>query len=1544
MNRLTAMRTTLVSCFVVALLLLPSCGGSGKGEDLRLRPADAVMFDHSPFEYETGVALQREIELYFSQPIEPSSLDRRACTVLWGETELNVRLHVGADRRHAKVFPEVRWPSGANLVVRLDGKFLRSANGRRVDVDRNQRIGGKYEFSFRTLDTTRVAGTDVCGRVFASEMYPAGTNPDSMPSLPIPGVVVRVDGVPGLFATTDDSGNFYLRDVPAGEFFVHVDGTTAKWAPYGMYFPNVGKSWIAEPGKLNFVGDVYLPGIAFSTLQPVSQTAPTSIRMSPEQLAAVPDPELRQQLMQVELTVPADSLFWDDGRRGGMVGIAPVNSDRLPGALPPDLRFPLVITVQTDGAENFDQPAGLAFPNLGPDPVPPGGKTALWSFNHDTGRFEVVGPMTASQDGTMLYTDPGVGIRAPGWHGVSWGSWFTSLLAGDCESGSCFQRTQCKLASQFYGVASSTVACLGKMRSKGMLVALGKVSDIAKAGATMYTELMKIGRHLLNEEFAALANPCRSLRDGHDAFNTARQIIRDRHNNEPGFGFDDWMRCADVLTQTARTFCIAGGMGHGIPEGCPRNDRSAPAWAANVCRKVDLAVTGLEFLTGFRQFYQSLTEGYQLGVVIDICNAINLGIGYWQNHGISAAEREFLDALIDSVMPTLRAIYDSVSVVDQAIETAKQVQQSMRGVVGDIEPSMGVLSPKPGNFHYYVATSSVGFGSGDVQRFSDMRGKTNGSGVVSANVAPDSEFVVGIYDPFRNEISMGVGVTAGNGQRTRANPGIFFSADGLPDTDGDGLCDLAEEIVGINPRAWDTDGDGISDLDELLAGTDPTGGLPGDATSRATRAPAIDLCLDRDHAVVATGSALSVFNVFQGMAPVLVAEVELGSAVTKVACGGGFAAAALAAGGLTIVDLRDLRAPRVLGTLQTGSRIQALAMAGSLVYAGDESGQMLEVDAPSVLMLRNLRTEARPSASDGILDIAVLRDHAYLIDEDELFTVDLRPGELTLAHRAAARLGRMPLASLCVDIDKLYVVRRNGFDVWSLANPQQPARLPPDGNNNTTTERGWKQLVSDGGGHLIAAVGTDLSLSSGQHRVGLYDSTQPGVNWLRYFDVGDKALALRMHCGLIYIADGAAGLTVLRYLGVDRNMMAPSVTLDLGNQTLVAGQRAWALALASDDWQVRHVELWVDGEPIATDCAWPFEFRWQVPLDRASTELELRVHDSAGNWSRSGPIQLWIQPDLQAPRVLHTMPVANGIATGPGPALVAAWFDEDLDPATLTAQSFFLQRGGTAVPADGLEYRGEQRLALLRFAHLPEGQHLATLTADIRDRSSNTLQPFQWSFTVGDYLPGWRMRCYILPWAGGAVAPGTLRGELANWFANMQPSSFTRHEAGSSAQEVAVSTVPNVDFPGDSSGWFSHAGPDGTLQTVNRNQPLGDDIIFSTRSAQLPGGSATFGVLFEGLLLAPVSGTVRFRVPLDDGYRLEIDGVVVGEYTTGLSTATRYAPPQQAPLLQLSSGVHSVRLLYYNGGGAGRLQLEVSEGTIFPLNTVLAPMFFYHPR
>src|SRR5205814_9358712 len=56
-------------------------------------------------------------------------------------------------------------------------------------------------------------------------------------------------------------------------------------------------------------------------------------------------------------------------------------------------------------------------------------------------------------------------------------------------------------------------------------------------------------------------------------------------------------------------------------------------------------------------------------------------------------------------------------------------------------------------------------------------------------------------------------------------PDIIMGVDNSGDSDGDGLSDLAEFIVGTDPKLIDTNGNGITDLAELQQGLNPLSGI-----------------------------------------------------------------------------------------------------------------------------------------------------------------------------------------------------------------------------------------------------------------------------------------------------------------------------------------------------------------------------------------------------------------------------------------------------------------------------------------------------------------------------------------------------------------------------------------------------------------------------------------------------------------------------------------------------------------------------------------------
>jgi hypothetical protein len=419
-------------------------------------PALSTIAEMSPANGESGVSVTRETIVRFTAPLAANTvLTTSNFFAGFGGRKLLSRVDLSTDRKTATLFYLEPIPGSTRIYGVFDSTGILDNSGRPIDPDNDGQPGGILQFTFDTLSTTPVPGTAVIGRVFASE--PVGTTSTASQILPrsklsafaqtflpatatgftnrpLDGVTITVDGAEQTIrATTDAQGRFTLTNTPAGRFFVHIDGRTATngipnanlpWTQRG-YYPFVGKAWDAVPGRTDNLagetGEIYLPYIAPNTLQPISPTNETTITFPAATLAAHPE------LADVQLTVPANDLLSENGTRGGKIGIAPVAPDRLPSPLPRGLMFAVVLTIQTDGAQNFDRPVPVRFPNL-PNPtsgkkLAPGDKSVLWSFNHDTGHWEIEGPMTVSPDGELIGSDTGNGVRQPGWHGVGEPDW-----------------------------------------------------------------------------------------------------------------------------------------------------------------------------------------------------------------------------------------------------------------------------------------------------------------------------------------------------------------------------------------------------------------------------------------------------------------------------------------------------------------------------------------------------------------------------------------------------------------------------------------------------------------------------------------------------------------------------------------------------------------------------------------------------------------------------------------------------------------------------------------------------------------------------------------------------------------------------------------------------------------------------------------------------------------------------------------------------------------------------------------------------------------
>ena len=420
--------------------------------------------------------------------------------------------------------------------------------------------------------------------------------------------------------------------------------------------------------------------------------------------------------------------------------------------------------------------------------------------------------------------------------------------------------------------------------------------------------------------------------------------------------------------------------------------------------------------------------------------------------------------------------------------------------------------------------------------------------------------------------------------------------DSFTDYDHDGLADAVEFVYGTDPAKADTDGDGIPDGAEVVSGTNPLDGLPtqtGIIATAKTPGSGMDVCATNDLIVTAEGTAgISILSAYNGENPTILTHVPTPGNAQRVASSANFIAVATGDAGLSIVDATDPATARIIHQLQFGSEAQAVAAGGGMAYVGLSSGTIAAVELASGLFLHQL------SVTNAVRDLALVGDYLYAMTDNRLYAVGISPvdGALSLTGSADSPITAAPAKRLFVGGDLAYAIHRQGYNPFDLADPAHPALIKA----GRTTQFGWQHLAANGSGLGIAAVGPN-SIDEGPHDVSLYDlsrATNTDVT-ITTFPTPGYALAVAIYKGMAYVADREAGLQVINYLAYDSKSVAPKITLSasfpLVSAQIQEGARIWITANATDDVQVRDVELHLDGNKVETDGSFPFEFRLRAP-------------------------------------------------------------------------------------------------------------------------------------------------------------------------------------------------------------------------------------------------------------------------------------------------------------------------------------------------------------
>ena len=636
--------------------------------------------------------------------------------------------------------------------------------------------------------------------------------------------------------------------------------------------------------------------------------------------------------------------------------------------------------------------------------------------------------------------------------------------------------------------------------------------------------------------------------------------------------------------------------------------------------------------------------------------------------------------------------------------------------------STGDLVPQASPHFYALQDPNNGF---------IQRGLTLRNGALSNIVlAPNTTYRYSILQPGTLRVGTTEFITPASGRRLELPPLLLGTADST-DTDGDGITDEGEFVLGTDPRVADSDGDGIPDAAELEQGLNPLDdrGFPtGVIASLDLPGTAEAVAVEGDLAYVATGGhGLAIVDGARFDRPILLGQIELpGTSATDVGVDPGLRIAAVAAGGsLELVDVSDPMVPRVRQSVGIGA--SKVEVANGLAYA--TSGRFFRVvDLTTGGVIQTLILPGSGEVTGMAREGDVI--YAYISGSDTFLTIDISE------EGAAAVRGQLNVSIASTDVG-LFVgngvawLAGSGLRTIDVRDPARPT------------------LIGDAdsffSAHRVALNGSGLGLVApdGGSSIDIYDTSDPNATarFLTRFNLTGPAGDVAISRGIAYLGAGNR-LEVVNYRPFDTQGRAPTVAISTSaadadpatdGLQVIEGTAIPVQAAVLDDVQVRNVELLVNGQVVANDVSFPFDVFAIAPNvadGAASVALQFRATDTGGNVATSDVLTLGLVRDTFAPTI-NSLDPPDGSRRFQGQRTVRVRFSEPIADLGASAENFRLVSAGpngiigdsddVQVPA-AVQLRDDDRLVQLTTDPLPAGTYrLVIRESGVTDRVGNPL-------------------------------------------------------------------------------------------------------------------------------------------------------------------------------------------------------------------------------